>query len=271
MFNGLIDPRNYTDYTLMRGVTDFGNLKQYNLYESGYSFLVVVGVPTFLEKLADADDSYKKLLNIYTHVLENEFRGIDGLEDLSVDTIELTNGISTLNVISKVNMQSASTVSMRFFEKSGTPITRLHELYLKGLKDPRTQVKTYHGLIEGMVNGKAVPTLEAGYENEIFTFLYFVTDNTVTKVEKAYMLLAGQPTKAETSIFNSEKGSIETKEITAEFNCFPIVGDIVNAKAKLYLDYMNNPATPASKKLIKSSDDFAYTVAKNTKDLPAGF
>jgi NADH-quinone oxidoreductase subunit E/NADP-reducing hydrogenase subunit HndA len=35
----------------MRGVTDFGALEQYNLFESGYSFLVVMGIPKFLQEL----------------------------------------------------------------------------------------------------------------------------------------------------------------------------------------------------------------------------
>jgi len=265
MFQDLSVIKDYTTSTLMRGVTDFGNLKEYNLFESGYSFLVVAATPVFLEKLAVVNSGYNTLLNNYVHILENEFRGLNGLEDITVDTIELTNGISNLNIISKVTEQSASTVSMRFFEKAATPITRLHELYLKGLKDPRTQIKTYHGLIDD-------GTLEPGYENEVFTMLYFVTDNSVTKIERAYLLLNCQPTKAETSIFESEKGTIEVKEVTAEFNCFPVVSDDVNAKAKAYLDYMNNTdTTPLSKRLVKQSVDFGYTMPKNTANLPKNF
>ena len=222
-------------------------------------------VPVFLEKLAIENSEYATLLKNYIHILENEFRGIDGLDDLTTDTIELTNGISNLNVISKVTEQSASTISMRFFEKAGTPITRLHELYLKGLKDPKTQIKTYHGLIE---NG----TLEPGYENEVFTLLYFVTDNSVTQIERAYLLMNGQPIKAETSMFESEKGQIDVKEITVEFNVFPVGSRDINDKAKAYLDYMNNTdTTPLSKRLIKQSTNFDYTVQKNTENLPKNF
>ena len=45
-------PRNVTEYTLMKGVTDFSNLKQFDLFESGYSFLTVVSVPRFMQLLA---------------------------------------------------------------------------------------------------------------------------------------------------------------------------------------------------------------------------
>lgn len=256
IFDFLKKPRSLTQYTLMQGVTDFGNLNQWNLYEGGYSFLKVIDTPKFMQKLAEKNTDYKALLDNYVHILEYEFRGLEGLDDITTDTFELTNGISTLNILSKVNMQSAATVSMRFFEKSGTPLTRFHKLMLTGIKDPKTMIKTYHGLIES-------GDLEAGYENEIFTFLYFVTDNTAREIEEAYILLAGQPTKAETSIFNSEKGTIEQKEITAEYNCFPISGPLVYEKAAEILKYMNSEQNP--NKLITQYENFAYTGIEKIK------
>lgn len=250
MFSNLKKPRNLTQYKLMQGVTDFGNLNQFNLYETGYSFLVVCQVPKFMELLAAENSDFKDLLDNYVHILEYEFRGLDGLDNITTDTLEITNGISNLNLISKVNEQSASQVSMRYFEKSGSVITKFHEAYLQGIKDPKTQIKHYHGLIE---SGK----LEAGYENEVFMFLYFVTDNTAREIEKAYLLLSAQPTSAETSIYNSEKGSIENKEITVEFNCFPVKGEKVYEKAKQMLNWMNNSENP--NKLVVNSDNFAYS------------
>jgi len=245
MFDYLKKPRDITKYTLMRGVTDFGNLNQYNLFETGYSFLTIVSVPKFLETLAAQDTNFATIFTNYLHILEYEFRGLDGLEDVTSDSIELTNGISQMNVISKVNQQSASQVSMRYFEKSGSVLTRVHETFLKGIKDPRTQFKHYHGLID---SGK----LEGGYENEVFSFLYGVTDNTGLELEKAYLLISAQPTKADTSEYNSEKGEIGTKEITCEFNCFPITGNTIDSKAKAYLDYLNTIIT-------KDSSNFGYT------------
>lgn len=250
MFENLKQPRNLTQYTLMRGTTDFGNLNQYNLYESGYPYLVVVSVPKFLDTLAAQNSTYKTLLENYLHILVHEFRGIDGFEDITTETQTLTNGISELNIITKVQMQSASTFSMRYFEKSGSVLTRLHELYLRGIKDPRTQIKHYNGLIKD-------GTLESGYENEVFSFLYFVTDNTGLQIEKAFFIISAQPTKAETSIYEAEKGTIEFKEITCEFTGFPITGSAVDERAKKVLDWINNDANP--KRYILNSDNFGYT------------
>lgn len=260
MFEGLKAPS--SKYVLTRGVTDFGNLKQYNLFETGYPFLVLISAPKMLELLANENDGYKQLVNDYKHILEYEFRGIDGLDNITSETQELTNGINTLNVITKVTEQSAGTFTMRFFEKAGTTITKVHELFLRGIKDPRTQIKHYNGLISKGV--------EPGFEKEIFTFLYFVTDNTATKVERAYLIIAAQPTTAETNIFNSEKGEIGFKELSCEFNGFPITGRQVNLKAQEILDWMNDPSNSTNSRLISNSNNYDFTADPNATDSETG-
>lgn len=249
-------PANLTQYKLMKGVTDYGQLEQFNLFESGYSFLVVCKIPKFLEELTKKDakneSGLKSLIETYVHILENEFKGLDGIEDITTETLEINDGITTVNLISKVIQQSASTVNMRFTEKSGSTITKTHELYLRGIKDPRTQVKHYHGLLE---DGTIA---EAGYEHEVFTFLYFVTDNTARQIEKAYLLMCAQPSKAETSIYNSEKGTIENKELGFEMNCIPVTGEMVDKKAKEILDLMNKREEGNDKFVEFNSTHFDY-------------
>lgn len=249
-------PTNLTQYKLMKGVTDFGQLEQFNLYESGYSFLVVCKIPKMLEELTKKDakneSGLKSLIETYVHILENEFKGLDGIEDMTTETLEITDGISTANLISKVVQQSASTVTMRYTEKSGSVLTKTHELYLRGIKDPKTQVKHYNGLL---ADGTIV---EAGYEHEVFTLLYFITDNTAREIEKAYLLMCGQPTKAELSIYNSEKGTIENKELGFEMNCIPVTGEFVDKKAKEVLDLMNKNEEGNNRYVNFNSTHFDY-------------
>lgn len=258
-------PMNLTQYKLMKGVTDFGQLEQFNLYETGYSFLVVCRIPKFLEELAkkDAKDEsgLKSLIETYVHIIENEFKGLDGIDDMTVDTLEISDGLSSINLISKVNQQSASTVSMRFLEKSGSTLTKVNKLYLSGLKDPKTQVKHYHGLLEDNT------LAEAGYEHEVFTFLYFVTDNTVRHIEQAYLLMCGQPTKAELGIYNSEKGDIGNKEVTMEFNCIPVTGELVDKKAKEVLDIMNRREEGNDRFVEFNSSNFDYARLADIKEI----
>ena len=222
--NYTIRPRNLTQYTAFRGVTDFTQIGQFAQFETGYSFLSVISMPPFLTKLAEQDSGVASLVNSFKHMLEYEFRGMDGLPDIQGDTYDITDGINTQRLINKVTMDTSITVSSNYFEKSGGLITRFSEYYLTGIKDPASQAKTYHGLIK---NG----LMEPGPENEVFTMMYYVTDNTMLRLEKAFLLANCQLTKAETSIYNSQKGDINNKEMTIEWNCFPITGYEVDKAA----------------------------------------
>lgn len=253
VFSNLATPDDLTKYTLFRGVTDFANLAQFNLFETGYGFFIVVSVPKFLRELANKSTEYDKLLKSYVHILEYEFKGISGLENITVDPSELNNGINSIQLATKVVKQSGGNFSMNFYEKHGSTITKLHQLFLEGIKDPRTQVKTYHGLIQ-----QDNATIEGKLENEVFSFMYIATDNTLMNVEKAFYIVAAQPTSAEYSMYNAEKGNIEFKEISVEFSGFPITGKVVDSKAKELLKWIRDNTT-------WNESQYNYTGVKDIK------
>ena len=171
IFGGTRSIKDVTSYMLMRGVTDFGDLRQFNLYESGYSFFVVMTIPEFLKRLRQYEE-YRKIIDNYAHILEFENRGISGIDNITTENGQLTNGINQINIINKVNKPSDSSFTANYQEKLGSTITKAHELYITGIKDPRTQVKTYHGVLGGSDG------LAPGYQNEVFRFMYIVCDNT---------------------------------------------------------------------------------------------
>ena len=203
--------KDVTKYKLMRGVPDFGTLVQFNPYETGYAAFVICQMPRFIEKLASTNDYYRRLMLNWMHIIEYEFKSFEGLEALSAETIQLGDDLNNINVISKVNMQSASEFSMTYDEKSGSPLTKFAKLYLTGLKDPRTQVKNYHGLIH---SGQ----MEPGFENECFSFLFMATDNTMREIESATLIVAAQLNSADTDMYNFTKGEIGKKDVTVKFN-----------------------------------------------------
>ena len=222
-----ITPRNISQYKAYRGVTDFSQIGQFNQYESGYQFLSVLQMPTFITKLGEKSKPLNNIINSFQHMLEYEFRGMDGLPDLQGDTFEITDGINTQRMINRVTRDTSVEVSMQYFEKSGGLIEKFSEYYLTGIKDPMTQAKTYHGLI-------ANDDLDPGLENEVFTMMYYVTDNTMLRLERAVLLANCQLTRAESSMYNGSRDNISNKEMTISFNCFPIWGMEVD-KAANYL------------------------------------
>ena len=95
--------------------------------------------------------------------------------------MHLTDGANEAQLINDVTYDTSVSVQMNFFERRGSLITKFSEYYLTGIKDPKSKAKTYHGLIK---DGKLEPSLE----NEVFTLLYMVTDNTMLALERAVLL-----------------------------------------------------------------------------------
>ena len=234
-----VNPRNLTLYNAFRGVTDFTNINQFAQFESGYQLLFVLQMPYFMEQLDEVNGT--KFCDSFKHMLEYEFRGMDGLPDISSDTMEITDGINTQRLINRVTMDTNTTVSMPYYEKSGMLITKFSEMYLTGIKDKSSQAKTYHGLIR---DGKIT---DPGPDKEIFTMLYIVTDNTMLRVERAVLLANCQLTKADTSNLNGNRSDINNKEVNIEFNTFPIMNNMVDKAAKSLLDSINAATVNLSK------------------------
>lgn len=263
IFTDLKTPRDLSAYTLFRGTTDFSVLEQFDLYETGYPYLVLVSVPKFLEWMADQDGDIKKLLDSYKKIIEYEFRGLDsGLDNITSETSEITNGIQSINVITKVTAPSAMTFSMRYFEKSGSVLTKLHELYLRSIRDPASGYKTYNGLI-GLGSGDKDPdSTDVGFQNECFSFLYMHTDNTGLLLERAAYFVGCMPTTAELSMYNGAKGDVNFQEVTCEFTGFPIMGSQINRRAKKILDHINTRTDDM--KIYRNSWDYEYAALSDT-------
>lgn len=247
---------------MLRGVPDFSNISQFNQYETGYHYVIVCAIPTCLsvmrdQKLSDGT-TVETLINNFVNAIEQETKGISGFEDTQSESMDITDGITTINAIQKVTTQGGGSFSMTFTEKSGTPIVKLCDYYLRGLKDPRTQAKTYNGALD--MGRITIP----GFEKEVFTFMYINTDNTCKKIEKAYLLTNVQLTKAETTIYETTKGDISNKEITLEFNAFPIDGTQVNELAKDMLIYLYERTDEA--KLVLNSNDYNYFMVDTVKN-----
>ena len=244
-------PRNLTEFSLMKGITDYSNLKQFDVFEGGYSFLTVVGVPSFMDTLANKFTEVRNLQDGFVHIIEGEFRGLSGIPDLTADAGTITNGVNELQVINNVNMDTSIQVDMSFWERSGGLITNYLNYYLTGIKDPYSKAKTYHGLVGTTIS-------DPGPMYEVFTFLYYVTDNTMRNIEKAYLLANAQPTMAPNgTLYNTQRGQMDFQEISLTFNCFPIIGDKVNKYAAMML-HNDLTTSDRSRKIVLDFNDYEW-------------
>lgn len=255
-------PVTAAQYSMMRGVTDFTNAEQLNMFEKGHGMIVVIDRPKFIEMIAESDTDVKNLLDNFCNILEYEFRGLSGIEDISAEDLTYTDGISELAGVGKVNEQSNSEISMRFTEKSGTTITKFIKYYLNGVRDSRTQTKHYHGLI-------AEGRLALGFENEVFNLLYIVTDASGLGLEAAYLLANAWPNSAKTAdLFNQEKGQIESAEIDVTFKCFVLQNQEINKRAVKMLAHISedNAVANAAAKNGSSPESAALASGIRTYD-----
>lgn len=213
----------------LRGYADFGNLKQFNLFEGGNALLAVINAPYFLT----ANPETKALVNNFCIALESEFKGLDGLGNLETESSTISDGITELEMITKVTEPGSTTITINTTEKVGRLYTKTQEAFLRGLRDPKSQVKTYNGLL----TTENTSTLRPNFQYEVFNLLYFVMDNSWREIELAYIFLNAQLTTTNLSdIANVTRGDNSFKEIPIEFKCLPIRGNIVNKLAKDYLN-----------------------------------
>ena len=227
-----INPRNISQYNAFRGVTDFTNISQFSQYESGYQALFVLQMPYFMERLD------KEYTDSFRHMLEYEFKGLDGLSDISTESMTISDGINEMNLISKVTYDTSIQISSEYYEKTGSFITKYIETYLTGIKDKNSQAKHYHGLIANASDEMRIS--DPGPDKEIMTMLYVVTDSTMLRVERAILLANCQFTKAETSMYNGTRGDIgSNKTISIEWNAYPIMNNLVDKAAKHLLELSN--------------------------------
>ena len=248
-------PVTAAQYSMMRGVTDFTNAEQLNMFEGGHGMIIIIDRPKFIEKIAERDPDVKNLLDNFCNILEYEFKGLDGIDDINAEDLEYTDGISTIAGVGRVTEQSNSDITMNFTEKSGSTITKFIKYYLDGVRDSRTQTKHYHGLIaEGI--------LAAGFENEVFNLLYLVTDSTGLGLEAAYLLANAWPNSAKTNIYNIEKGTIDPKQIDVTFKCFVLRSEEVNKRAVKMLAHINQNDAVANAASINGSSSEVAALAK---------
>ena len=260
----------------MRGAVDFSDAGKFTLAEKGHSLLAVLDTPKMMTAIRNSGSkNLQTVIDNFPIILEQEFKGLDGLDGMTSNTLEISDNISTLNVLGTVEYPTNQEITMRFTEKRGRTILKYCSTYLRAIRDPRTRAKTYLGCADKSLkktNFNANQTkIYPSLANEVFTFLYIVPDNTWTQVENAYLLCNAQLTKAPfDALDNFDKGDISLVELDLSFNTFVITENTTVYKmAQEFLNsyvsidsYQNGKWNINSEKLQYSVFDNVY---KNNK------
>lgn len=224
--------KNMSQFSYFLGGVDVThqNLNQFNPYIRGYARLFVYRSPLFMEK------AFPDLTNRFKSYLETGFRTVSGIGDLSVEFVDFEGGFGSQR-FSNPGSTSDDTneIQISLYELSGSPIREFIETWISGVRDPRTNVAHYHGVLAGpgedITDGK-VSYSEANHSAEL---IYYTMDPTCTRIEYACMLAHCFPTGSPRDHLNFESNSHTEAEYQITLRCTKYESRYINDIAAFYL------------------------------------
>lgn len=237
------------------------NLDLFTPYLRGWSRIFWHKVPNYMNQIWP-----NKTTNFKTY-FETAYTAISGINDISVDFTDFEGGFAGQRFsVPQLSRDDTESFSVSMFELAGSPIREYIELWITGVRDPRSGVAHYHGLIDGPVvaeDGSEIPQMEYSEKNHSAEFIYCTLDPTARQCEYVAMLAHAFPTKVPKDHLNYEHGSHDQAQMDLEFRCTkyesPAINDVGNAYlacSKVEYNYLSfNPN-------VKDQAESAYSTYK---------
>ncbi len=245
-------------------VTD-QNLEQFTPYIRGVSRIFVHKLPPFLMY------DYAEFSKRFKAYLETGYTSVDGIGDITVDFTDFEGGFAGQRY-STVSMSHDETenVTIQVYELSGSPIREYLDLWITGVRDPRSGIAHYHGQLS-----------QCGYSerNHTMEMFYVNLDPTAQQIEYVAMFAHMMPTRVPKSHLNYEKGNHDNAQLDLEFRTTkyesPAINDvgywyIQNSKVNYnYLEFDPNIAG-TRKGGVKDGWTWDYTNGASTRVMGDG-
>lgn len=229
--------KDFHEYSLFMGGLDVTakNIDQLDPLRTNFVRIFITRLPRFMTKMdMDACKRFK-------HLCEMGFVGIDGIQNTTMDTEEVTGGYAGNRFkIPGVVKDDTDSVTIKLYEFSGSPIREFIDTWMTGISDPLTGLSHYHGYISDTCTFKA--------SNHTMEMFYVATDPTGREdgIEYACMFANMMPTEVKKDHFNFEPGSHPAVQIDVPFTAnryeSPQINEIAKAllaKYKILRDYLN--------------------------------
>ena len=240
-------------------VTD-QNLDQLTPYIPGIARLFMHKEPVFMQI------AFPQQTENFKSYIETGYKSISGIEDLnaSAETIQGGWANQSYEVITSVQDET-NTLSIGLYEQTGSPVREFIELWLTGMRDPRSGVAHYHGVVEtpdlgtsntgagtndnvrlrGNTNGNYVNGEFKMNENRFYVpycernhtaeFVYYDLDPTAHYIEYACMFAHAFPKSAKKDHLNYSSGERSPIEMTVDFSVTKYESRYINDLAVHYL------------------------------------
>ena len=187
------------------------NLDKFTPYIRGVSRIFLHKPPLFMNKL---DATMTKSFKTY---LETGYKSVSGIGDISVEFTTFEGGFAGQNFQTvQLARDDTESVTISVYELTGSPIREYLDTWVTGVRDPRSGIAHYHGLIEKYFNCDA-NGLPYGEINHTAEFIYTTYDPTGLALEYACMFAHCFPRRVPKDHLNYESGNRDNVQMDLEF------------------------------------------------------
>lgn len=191
-------------------------------YVSGFAFIHWVRLPTWIPN------------NEFRTYTQKNFKALQGIQNIELETEGVKNGFTTNEFhYTKTIGNKSSEFTLKYNEQSGSPLTRIYNHWVSGIRDPKTGIATY----------PAETGLPYHSDNHTAALLYVVTRPDANNfggantgvLEKAFLFTHVQPKRINLEHYNYESGNHEFFELEQQFSGMMHFGEHVDTWADAYI------------------------------------
>ena len=205
------------------------NLDQLTPYIPGVSRLFMHRTPLFMEV------GFPNLTRNFKSYIETGYKSISGIDSLQADFTPIDGGFAAQSFenISKVT-DGSNTLTVELWEQTGSPVREYIVTWMTGVRDPRSGIAQYHGLVETPKNTgeQRVPYAEKNHTPE---FVYYTLDPTAHYIEYACMWAHCFPKEVPKDHLNYSSGNRDAVTMSIPFTGTKYESRYINDLAIYYL------------------------------------
>jgi hypothetical protein len=207
-------------------VTD-QNLDQFTPYIKGVSRFFVHKCPKFMNAMFNTETTAWK------QYMETGYTSITGFGDVSVDFTDFEGGFAgqRFSTVSLARDDTES-ITVSVYELTGSPIREYMDLWVTGVRDPRSGIAHYHGAIATTDKSKYTPYSERNHTAE---FIYVNLDPTGYVPEYTALFAHAFPTRVPKSHHEYNSGERDNAKLDLEFRVTKYESPAINAIGNWYI------------------------------------
>ena len=102
--------------------------ESYEYFITGYYYILWTKVPSFIDGQLGAQNAFKHLARVSNNAVT--------IPDITLNTVEVLSGFGGTNKIPvPTNLETQNEMSVKYYEYSGTPLTKAHQAWISAIRD----------------------------------------------------------------------------------------------------------------------------------------